>query len=237
MKELSIVIPILNEAKNINQLIPEINKIKKKIRLNRLEVLLIDDNSHDNIKKVVTRLRKKYSYLKLFIRKNKKKDLSKSCIEGFNKTKYKNILVMDGDLQHPPQYIEKMYNVFINQKCDFVIGSRDLLKRKNYGLSKIRRLFSIILIIIINFLLGNKTKDPMSGFFIFKKEIYTKNKKKLFSSGYKILSDLIYSSKNNLKIKDVNIRFDRRISGKSKMNLSILLILIYFIFSRFVKKY
>ena len=237
MKELSIVIPILNEAKNINQLIPEINKIKKKIKLNRLEVLLIDDNSKDNIKNVVTRLKKKYSYLKLFIRKNKKKDLSKSCIEGFNKTKYKNILVMDGDLQHPPQYIEKMYNVFINQKCDFVIGSRDLLKRKNYGLSQIRRLFSIILIIMINFLLGNKTKDPMSGFFIFKKEIYIKNKKKLFSSGYKILSDLIYSSKNNLKIKDVNIRFDRRISGKSKMNLSILLILIYFIFSRFVKKY
>ena len=237
MKELSIVIPILNEAKNINQLIPEINKIKKKINLNRLEVLLIDDNSHDNIKNVVTRLKKKYSYLKLFIRKNKKKDLSKSCIEGFNKAKYKNILVMDGDLQHPPQYIEKMYNVFINQKCDFVIGSRDLLKRKNYGLSQIRRLFSIILIIMINFLLGNKTKDPMSGFFIFKKEIYIKNKKKLFSSGYKILSDLIYSSKNNLKIKDVTIRFDRRISGKSKMNLSILLILIYFIFSRFVKKY
>ena len=237
MKELSIVIPILNEAKNINQLIPEINKIKKIIKLNRLEILLIDDNSHDNIKNVVTRLKKKYSYLKLFIRKNKKKDLSKSCIEGFNKAKYKNILVMDGDLQHPPQYIEKMYNVFINQKCDFVIGSRDLLKRKNYGLSKIRRLFSIILIIMINFLLGNKTKDPMSGFFIFKKEIYIKNKKKLFSSGYKILSDLIYSSKNNLKIKDVNIRFDRRISGKSKMNLSILLILIYFIFSRFVKKY
>mgnify|MGYP001308451412 FL=1 len=237
MKELSIVIPILNEAKNINQLIPEINKIKKKIKLNRLEVLLIDDNSKDNIKNVVTRLKKKYSYLKLFIRKNKKKDLSKSCIEGFNKAKYKNILVMDGDLQHPPQYIEKMYSVFINQKCDFVIGSRDLLKRKNYGLSQIRRLFSIILIIMINFLLGNKTKDPMSGFFIFKKEIYIKNKKKLFSSGYKILSDLIYSSKNNLKIKDVNIRFDRRISGKSKMNLSILLILIYFIFSRFVKKY
>ena len=171
MKELSIVIPILNEAKNINQLIPEINKIKKKINLNKLEVLLIDDNSYDNIKNVVTRLKKRYPYLKLFIRKNKKKDLSKSCVEGFIKAKYKNILVMDGDLQHPPQYIGKMYNVFINQKCDFVIGSRDLLKRKNYGLSQIRRLFSIILILMINFLLGNKTKDPMSGFFIFKKEI------------------------------------------------------------------
>ena len=71
MKELSIVIPILNEAKNINQLIPEINKIKK-IKLNRLEVLLIDDNSHDNIKNVVTRL-KKISLFKIIYKKKKKK--------------------------------------------------------------------------------------------------------------------------------------------------------------------
>ena len=69
MKELSIVIPILNEAKNINQLIPEINKIKKKINLNRLEVLLIDDNSHDNIKNVVTRLKKKIFLFKIIYKK------------------------------------------------------------------------------------------------------------------------------------------------------------------------
>ena len=69
MKELSIVIPILNEAKNINQLIPEINKIKKKIKLNRLEVLLIDDNSHDNIKNVVTRLKKKIFLFKIIYKK------------------------------------------------------------------------------------------------------------------------------------------------------------------------
>ena len=143
---------------------------------------------------------------------------------------------MDGDLQHPPQYIIKMYHVFINQKCDLVVGSRDLLKRKNQGLSSIRKLFSIILIIIINSLLGNKTRDPMSGFFIFKKKIFTKNKNRLFSGGYKILADLIYSSKDSLKIKDVPIRFYRRISGKSKMSFSILIILIYFIFTRYINK-
>ena len=40
----------------------------------------------------------------------------------------------------------------------------------------------------------------MSGFFIFKKKIYLKNRKFLFNRGYKILLDLIYSSKENLKI-------------------------------------
>ena len=143
---------------------------------------------------------------------------------------------MDGDLQHPPQYIIKLYHVFMKQKYDVVIGSRDLLKKENHGLSKIRKLFSIILIFIINFLLGNKTKDPMSGFFIFKKQIFNNNKKQLFSNGYKILSDLIYSSKEKLKIKDIPIRFDQRNSGKSKMNLSILIILIYFILIKFLKK-
>ena len=170
MSELSIVIPILNEAKNIQLLIPKINKVKIKLKVKRFEVLLIDDNSQDNIKQVFYTLKKKYKFLKLFIRKNKKKDLSKSCIFGFNKSSFKNILVMDGDFQHPPKYIDKMYKLYIERNYDFVIGSRDLMKRKNYGLSKARWFFSIILIFLINLLLGNKTKDPMSGFFIFKKK-------------------------------------------------------------------
>ena len=236
MSELSIIIPILNEAKNIRLLIPEINKVKTKLKIKRFEVLLIDDNSHDNIKQVFNILKKKYKFLKLFIRKNKKKDLSKSCIVGFDKSSFKNILVMDGDFQHPPIYINKMYRLYIEKNYDFVIGSRDLMKRKNYGLSKVRWLFSIILIFLINLLLGNKTKDPMSGFFIFKKKIFLDNKNKLFSSGYKILSDLIYSSKSSLKIKDIFIRFDRRTLGRSKMNFNILLILLFFIVTRFFKK-
>ena len=236
MSELSIIIPILNEAKNIQLLIPEINKVKIKLKIKRFEVLLIDDNSQDNIKQVFNILKKKYKFLKLFIRKNKKKDLSKSCIFGFDKSSFKNILVMDGDFQHPPIYIDKMYRLYIEKNYDFVIGSRDLMKRKNYGLSKVRWLFSIILIFLINLLLGNKTKDPMSGFFIFKKKIFLDNKNKLFSSGYKILSDLIYSSKRSLKIKDIFIRFDRRTLGRSKMNFNILLILLLFIVTKFFKK-
>ncbi len=236
MKELSIVIPILNEANNILKLIPEINKIKKKLKIKKFEILLVDDNSKDNIVDVVNNLKKKYKYLKLIIRKKNTRDLSKSCILGFEKTSFKNILVMDGDFQHHPRFILKMFKTYFENNYDFVIGSRDLFNRENLGLSKIRRFFSIFLIFLINLLLGSRTKDPMSGFFIFKKKIFTQNKKKLFSHGYKILSDLIYSSQEKLRIKDVTINFDRRISGKSKMSLSILFILVTFILFRFFKK-
>jgi dolichol-phosphate mannosyltransferase len=77
--------------------------------------------------------------------------------------------------------------------------------------------------------------DPMSGFFLFKKKIYKKNKNKLFLSGFKILADLIYS-RNNYKIKDIEIKFDYRIKGKSKLNIKILLILIKFIFLRYLQR-
>ena len=108
--------------------------------------------------------------------------------------------------------------------------------KKNTGLSFIRKSFSIALIIVINCLLGVKTSDPMSGFFIFKRNIYLQNKKNLYANGYKILSDLLYSSKKKLKISDVTIVFKKRNKGKSKMNLSVLLKLINFILIRFLKK-
>lgn len=62
MSELSIVIPILNEAKNIQLLIPKINKVKIKLKVKRFEVLLIDDNSQNNIKQVFYTLKKNTNF-------------------------------------------------------------------------------------------------------------------------------------------------------------------------------
>jgi len=86
-------------------------------------------------------------------------------------------------------------------------------------------------------LFKKKTEDPMSGFFIFKKKIFIKNKKKLFAKGYKILFDLLYSSDKKLKIFDVDINFRGRSIGNSKMNLKILYILILLIIKKNFERY
>jgi len=237
MTKLSIIIPVLNEGKNIAKLVEEIKKEKKFLNLSNLELIIIDDNSTDDSEIILRKIKKKNKFLKYYVRKNKKKDLTKSCLLGFNKALYPNILVMDGDLQHPPKFIKHMLNIFISGNYDFVIGTRNLLKKKDPGLSYIRYVSSLFIIIIINFLLGNKTKDPMSGFFIFKKEIYKKNKKNLYGVGYKILADLIYSSNNTLKITDKDIFFDKRKSGKSKMNIWVLFQLIIFIIIKSIKRF
>ena len=128
MDELSIVIPVLNEKKNLFKLTNKIStSLKKKIKY---EVIIVDDNSNDGTHELLVNLEKRFKNLSFIIRKNKKKDLSSSCIDGFKKSKYGLILVMDGDLQHNPKDIYRLYNTLVNNNLDIVIGDRALLRKK-----------------------------------------------------------------------------------------------------------
>ena len=231
MDKFTIVIPVYNEAKNLKILIP---KIYKQLKNEKFELIIVDDNSNDETLRVLKKFRRKnFHHL---IRKTER-DLSKSCILGFKKARYKNIIVMDGDLQHKPSDLKKILNVYFKYNPDIAVGTRDLFKIKKHNLNFLRLLASRILILIVNLLLGNKTSDPMSGFFVFKKEIFSKSEKKMIKKGYKILLDLLYIKNQNVEVIDVNINFDSRMKGKSKMNLKILLYLISMISKKFINKF
>ncbi len=232
MLNLSIIVPVFEESKNIEKLV---SGIVNNIKIDNYEILFIDDNSKDDTEKILNQLNTNNKNVKYIIRKENVKDLSKSCILGFEKSLYENILVMDGDLQHDTNDINKLVEKFYTQKADIVVGSRNLFNKKNEGLDIIRLMTSKVLIIFVSMLLGKQTEDPMSGFFIFKKEIYELNKDKLHKKGYKILLDLIYSSKKKLKIVDVDINFRRRFFGSSKMGFKIIYILLLQIIKRIFK--
>ena len=222
-KSFSIIIPVLNEELNI---IPLTNKIIKTLKKYKFEIIFVDDSSIDNSKKILNKLKLKYSFFKPIFRSTER-DLTKSCFDGIKKSKYENILIMDGDLQHDPKFIPKMLDKYMKNNLDLVVGARKLYKPNNPGLSETRRFASMMLIYFFS-VLNIETKDPMSGFFLFKKKIFIKNKKRYFGKGFKILADLIINSKPRLKTDDVYIDFKRRYQSKSKMNYKILLILINF---------
>jgi dolichol-phosphate mannosyltransferase len=134
---------------------------------------------------------------------------------------------MDGDLQHDPKYIKKMYANFKKKKLDFVVATRDF---KNSNFILYRKFLSKILNFIVNLTLGTKVSDPLSGYFIFKKKIFTQNKKKLYGYGYKILMDLIYSPKKSFKVEQMSIVFSIRTREKSKLNYKIFFHLMKFIY-------
>jgi len=227
----SIIIPIFNESKNIEALLYQ---IKKQIKKFIYEIIVVDDSSTDGSKNILMSLLKKNKNLKVIFRKNKERDLAKSCRDGFELSKYNYIVVMDGDLQHDPIYIPKMIKILNKNNSDFVIGVRDLRNKRIKSLSFFRQFLSLSIIKIFEFFFEKKTIDPMSGFFLFKKKIYLNNKKKLFLKGFKILADLIYLNKK-FKINDLKIKFNYRKKGKSKLNLRIALIIIYFLLIRFFK--
>ena len=228
--KISIVIPALNEEKNIK---PLTKRIIENLRNIKFEIIFVDDNSVDQSKTVLLALSKKYKFFNPLLRK-KDRDLTQSCFDGIEKSKYPNILIMDADLQHNPKYIPLMLKVFNNDN-DVVVGARKLTSGKNKGLSEFRRFASVILIFFFK-IFNIKTTDPMSGFFIFKKQLYKKNKKYYFGRGFKILADILINSKDKLKTKDVYIDFNRRYESESKMSFKILVILIQFYLTSLLKK-
>lgn len=229
-KAVSIVIPTLNEVSNLEIIISKINQYLKK---NIYEIIIIDDNSFDGSKKVLLKLKRKNRYLRFYIR-NKNRDLSQSCQLGFKKSKFDNIIVMDGDLQHDPKYLPSMINLFFSKNNDFLIATRNFSKEI---ISQPRFILSFILVKIINLLLGHRTTDPMSGFFIFKKSIYFRNKSRLYGFGFKILFDLLYSERDFLLIKEFPFKFNNRKYHKSKMNFKVLYILVKMIMYYFKKNF
>ncbi len=227
----SIVIPVYNEKNNISLLV---SKITSKINRIKHEIIIVDDSSNDGSKEVLKKLSKKKN-LKIIFRKEKIRDLSKSCRDGFEISKFDKILVMDGDLQHNPKYILKMILLMKNKNFDVIVGARDLVNSRVKSLSFFRQSASFVLIKFLNLIFGKKTIDPMSGFFLFKKKIYKKNKKLLFLKGFKILADLIYADRN-ISVKDLKINFEYRVKGTSKLNYKILIYLLQFIIFRIFQK-
>ena len=122
MDKFTIVIPVYNEAKSLkNSYTQNLYELKNK----KFETIIVDDNSNDMTSKVLKKFKKRI----LSPHKKERRDLTKSCIMGSKKSKYNNIIVMDGDLQHKP--LKKFLNVFSKFSPDIVVGTRDYLKKRN----------------------------------------------------------------------------------------------------------
>ena len=229
----SIIIPIYKEKKNLSKLILSLKKALVKHK-KKYEVIFVDDDSNDGSNKIFENNKNKN--IRFLIRKDKPRDLSKSVVYGFKRSRYKNLIVMDGDLQHRPSDLTKLIKKFKTTNCDIVIGSRNMKSYKKVNLSPLRFYVSKLLNLVTNFLFGLYLKDPMSGFFMLKKSIFKKIEKKLFLLGYKILLDIVISSSKKIKIKEIYINFKSREKGFSKMRIKILWQLSFFLFYKYFSR-
>ena len=217
--QISIIIPTYNESTNIVKILESIfQSIPKNIFA---EAIIVDDNSPDGTGKIVEdylkNMKKMTNYTIEIIHRKAKSGLASAILNGVQKAKSNTIIVMDSDFSHPPQIIPKMIEAFKQYQCDLVVASRYITGGNIQGWTTKRKLMSKIATLIAKKGLGVKTKDPMSGFFAFKKNII---KELNFDAlGYKFLLEILVKTKG-INIKEIPYTFENRKFGSSKVDSS-----------------
>ncbi|CUR51212.1 Dolichol-phosphate mannosyltransferase [Nitrosotalea devaniterrae] len=218
-RSLSIVIPTYNESKNIVKILDSLRAALT--REMNAEIIVVDDNSPDGTSQTVEEYAKSSTnsgYSIQIIRRENKRGLSSAIVTGIERAKGDAVVVMDSDMSHPPQTIPQMVEELQSSDCDIVVASRYVKGGGVSGWPFKRKLISKGATKIAQHGLGIKIKDPMSGFFAFKRQIV--NNIKFDAIGYKILLEILVKAKG-AKVKEIPYTFINRTAGSSKLDLSV----------------
>ena len=216
--QISIIIPTYNESKNIINILKSIgSNLPKNIHT---EAIVIDDNSPDGTGKLVEdylkNVKKIADYTIEIIHRKAKDGLGTAILKGIQQAKGDTIVVMDCDFSHPPQIIPKLIESIKKYQYDIAVASRYIQGGKIQGWSLKRKFMSKFATLIAKKGLGINTKDPMSGFFAFKRNIL--KGLNIDAIGYKILLEILVKTKD-VTIKEIPYTFQDREFGSSKLSI------------------
>ncbi len=206
---ISLVAPTYNEAKNIEEFI---EKAAEAMNGQDYEIIIADDNSPDKTADIARKFTNKYN-IRVIVR-YKDKGLANAVMNGIKEAKGDILGVIDADLSHPPELIPELIRQL--NGADIVVASRLVEGGGAEGWPKRRKLSSFIGTFLARPLVN--IKDPMSGFFFFKREII--KGVNLKPKGYKILLEILVKG-NYKEAKEVPFIFKDRTAGESKLNLAV----------------
>jgi len=205
---ISIIVPTYCEFQNLTRLVELIDESVKV----PYEIIVVDDNSPDGTADLALTLAQDYPIKVL--RRVSEKGLATAVLAGFSLANGEILCVMDADLSHPPDKIMEMHDRLVNGGYQMVIGSRLVPGGGAYDWPISRRITSKVAALLARGL--TTVKDPMSGFFMFRKELI---KGKEFSPiGYKIMLE-VFVKCHVASFKEVPIVFHDRAEGESKLTM------------------
>lgn len=216
LSSLSIIIPTKNEAKNISTLLKRIDAI---VHVPSLEVIFVDD-SDDETTEVIEQVAKSFSFPITVISRppGRRNGLGKAVIEGISVARSKWVLVMDGDLQHPPELIPQLMDKARTTGVSLVTTSRLAKGGGTTGLSFRRQLVSHTLAFLSLVLFPKhlqQVSDPLTGFFLIRRDVLELDQ--LQPEGFKILLEILIRTPQ-LTVAEVPFNFGERHHGESKAN-------------------
>jgi len=214
--DLTVVVPILNEYDNIEPLVTRLS-----MALNGLswEVIFVDDDSGDGSADLVRALARHDPRVRCLQRIGRR-GLSTACIEGVLASASPYVAIMDGDLQHDERLLPRMLETLRDESVDVVIGSRYVANGDTgKGLDTARRHVSRFATLLAGLICNAQITDPMSGFFMFRREVFNNAVHNLSGQGFKILLDLLASSSRPLRVRELPFVFRERLHGESKLDV------------------
>jgi dolichol-phosphate mannosyltransferase len=216
--ELTVVVPVLNERDNI---LPLVDRLRTVLAGIAWEVIFVDDDSRDGTREAVAAIGRTDPRVRLLHRIGRR-GLSTAFIEGAQASISPYVAAMDGDLQHDEAVLPGMLAALRDDGIEIAIGSRYVAgggvgawDSKRAGMSSLAtRLSQLVLHVPV--------ADPMSGFFMIRRDTFERAVRRLSAMGFKILLDIIASLPEPPRIRELPYTFRTRVAGESKLDAGVL---------------
>ncbi len=210
-----VIIPTYNEAQNLPQIVPAILRQDQ-----RLEVLVVDDNSPDGTGDLADRMAATKPRVHV-LHRPAKEGLGRAYIAGFRwalARGYDAVFEMDADFSHDPSYLSEFLHAI--EDHDLVVGSRYAtgVNVINWPISRL--LLSLGANLYARLVTGLPLTDLTSGFKCFRREVLEAiNLDQVRSNGYAFQIEMNFRAwRKGFRITEVPIIFHDRVEGHSKMN-------------------
>ena len=212
--ELTVVIPTLNERENIA---PLLERLDLTLAGTRWEVVFVDDDSTDGTPELVREIGRADARVRCLHRIGRR-GLSTACIEGILASASPFVAVMDADLQHDEALLPGMLNTLRHEPCDIVVGSRYVTGGGVGEWNKTRASMSGFATQLSRLICKTEIADPMSGFFMLRRDVFETAVRDLSGQGFKLLLDLLASLPTPPRLKELPYQFRNRRYGESKLD-------------------
>lgn len=221
--ELSIIVPTLNEVENISSLLEAL-----RILYPLASIIVVDDESIDGTQELVSSFARSDSLnsgsrspVRLLVRNGASvKGLTASVLEGIRCCSSEYAVVMDADLQHPPEVVGEIIEQF-RQGRDLVVCSR---RSRVPAQQPRRRLLTLLGTAWARSKLDSRAgfiRDPLSGFFGLRVSaidfVELQREQAFEGRGYKVLFDLLRSLPAAVSLSQIFYDFSKRPGGASKL--------------------
>jgi dolichol-phosphate mannosyltransferase len=216
--ELSIVLPTFKERDNVAELVRRLDAALAGVAW---EAIFVDDNSPDGTAEAAKAIAARDARVRC-LRRVGRRGLAGACIEGILSSSAPFVAVMDADLQHDETVLAAMLATLRGGGADLVAATRYVDGGSAEGLgNKTRGQLSGLATTLTRKILAVPLSDPMSGFFMLRRERFDAIAGRLSPAGFKILLDIVATAGPSLRVAEQSYVFGKREQGESKFNIQI----------------